>query len=73
MWWFIGTFIASLVLASMMTPKAQKLQPSEFSAPTITEGKEFPVLFGTRDIEDMFVGWWGNTRTVAIKKKGGKK
>lgn len=75
-WWYIAVFIVALVVAYSMTPKAQSQKPAglgEIQAPTAEEGREIPVLFGTRDIDSANVVWYGDLRTVAIKKKGGKK
>lgn len=52
-------------------PKAAVLE--DFDIPTATEGKEIPVLFGTRDIKNSNVMWYGDFKTRAIKKRGGKK
>lgn len=74
MWWYIAVFIVALVVAYAYAPKPEstaKLQQVE--APTADEGREIPVLFGTRDIKQSNVVWYGDIKTVAIKKKGGKK
>ena len=42
-------------------------------APTAEEGRDIPVLFGTREVKSANVVWYGDVRAVAIKKKGGKK
>lgn len=49
-------------------------QPEEIQIPTANEGSPIPVLFGTRDIKDSNVVWYGDIKAVPIKKKsGGKK
>ncbi|MBS67294.1 MAG: hypothetical protein Tp170SUR191951_94 [Prokaryotic dsDNA virus sp.] len=76
MWWLIAVFVATLVLAFAFMPKAQTAPPpgiNEVQAPTAEIGREFGVLFGTRDIVGPNVVWYGNVRLVPIKKKGGKK
>lgn len=75
-WWYVAVFVAALVVSYSLTPKPQNAKPSglgDFKVPTAEEGREIPVLFGTRDIEGPNVVWYGDLRTVAIKKKGGKK
>jgi hypothetical protein len=75
-WVYAIVFIASLVLSYALMPKPQTQPPAglgDIKAPTAEEGREIPVLFGTRDIESPNVVWYGHLRTVAIKKKGGKK
>ena len=45
----------------------------DIQAPTAEEGREIPVLFGTRDVKGPNVVWYGDFAAVAVKKKGGKK
>lgn len=76
MWWYVATFVVALVVAYAATPKPQSQPPAglgDIKAPTAEEGREIPVLFGTRDIEGPNVVWYGDFRAVAIRKKGGKK
>lgn len=76
MWWYIAVFIVALVVSYAMAPKPQSQPPAglgDVKAPTAEEGREIPVLFGTRDLEGPNVVWYGHLKTVAIKKKGGKK
>lgn len=75
-WWYVSVFVVALVAGYALTPKPQNAKPvglGDFKVPTAEEGREIPVLFGTRDIEGPNVVWYGDLRTVAIKKKGGKK
>lgn len=75
MWWFVAIFVVSLVIAFAI-PKPQIDAPvavTEITAPTAEVGREFGVLFGTRDLAGPNVVWWGDLRIVPIKKKGGKK
>ena len=63
-------------VAYAVMPKPQSQSPAglgDIKAPTAEEGREIPVLFGTRDIEGPNVVWYGHLKTVAIRKKGGKK
>lgn len=75
-WWFIVIFVVALVVGYALTPKARATPPpglSQIQAPTAEEGREIAVLFGTKDVQGPNVVWYGDLRTVAIKKKGGKK
>lgn len=76
MWVQIGLFVASLVISYLTRPKVKYDSPKpgtiEAKA-TATAGGEIPVLFGSREITGPNIVWWGDTKTVAIKKKGGKK
>lgn len=76
MFWFIAAFVVGLILAFSYMPKPQINKPAGFGdvqAPTAEEGREIPVLFGTRDMLGPNVVWYGDFRSVAITKKGGKK
>lgn len=76
MWWYIAVFVVALVVAYATMPKPQSQPPEglgDIKAPTAEEGREIPVLFGTRDLEGPNVVWYGDFRAVAIRKKGGKK
>lgn len=76
MWWYIAVFIVSLVVSYAMMPKPQSQPPAglgDINVPTAEEGREIPVLFGTRVLYGPNVVWYGDLRTEAIRKKGGKK
>jgi len=71
MWWYVATFIVSLVLAASMRPKSQSQPASglnDVQAPTADEGLPVPVLFGTRVIEGPNCVWYGDLRSEPIKK-----
>jgi hypothetical protein len=75
-WGFAIVWVISFVAAFAMMPKPQSAPApglSEFTAPTAEEGREIPVLFGTRVMEAPNIVWWGDLQTVAVRKKGGKK
>lgn len=72
-WWFVIIFIVLLVVAYAMMPKPQTQPPpgvGEVKAPTAEEGREIPVLFGTRDVEGPNVVWYGDLRVEPIRKRG---
>ena len=76
MWFYAIIFVAALVVSYNMMPKQESDPPvglDSIQTPTAEIGREIPVLFGTRKIEGPNVVWYGDLRTVAIKKKGGKK
>lgn len=76
MWSYIAVFIVSLVVSYAMMPKPQSQPPAglgDINVPTAEEGREIPVLFGTRVLYGPNVVWYGDLRTEAIRKKGGKK
>jgi len=74
MWYFV-VFVVALGVSYAMMPKPgrQNVEPGTIESPTAEEGREIPVLFGMREIKGPNVVWYGDIRTVAIKKKGGKK
>jgi hypothetical protein len=76
MFWNIVYWVVTTVISYALQPKP-KSQPAaglgDFKVPTAEEGREIPVLFGTRDVEGPNVVWYGHLRAQAIKKKGGKK
>ena len=76
MWLQIAMLVVSAVISYATRPKIQNAKPaslSDFDVPTAEEGREIPVLFGTRDIEAPNVVWYGDMKAKAVKKKGGKK
>jgi len=75
-WVYAIVFVVALVVGMSMIPKPQNAKPAgldEFNIPTAEEGREIPVLFGTKDIAGPNVVWFGDFRADPIKKKGGKK
>ncbi len=75
MWYFIA-FAALLVATYAFAPKPPQAPPAgldAIKAPTAEEGREIPILFGTRRIRSANVVWYGDLRTTAIKSKSGKK
>lgn len=76
MWWFIAGLAVALIGAAFLAPKPQSVKPSglgDFDIPTAEDGREIPVLFGTRILRGANVVWYGDFKAVAVKKKGGKK
>ena len=50
-------------------PPTNNLEPdSDINAPTAVEGKPVPVLFGTKRIKGPNVVWYGDLKSIAIKK-----
>jgi len=71
MWWFVAIFVVSLVIAYAMIPKPQNAKPAgldDITVPTAEEGREIPVLFGTKLIEGANLVWYGDLRSEAIRK-----
>lgn len=76
MWWYIIVFVVALVLVVSMIPKPESRPPpglGDIKAPTAEEGREIPVLFGTKDVEGPNVVDYGDFAAVPVYKEGGKK
>ncbi|NLW82310.1 MAG: hypothetical protein GXY42_11655 [Desulfovibrionales bacterium] len=76
MWVQIALFVASLVISYLTRPKTNydKPKPGTVETGAVAQaGGEIPVLFGTRDITGQNIVWYGDIKTKAIKKSGGKK
>ncbi len=68
---FVIAFAVSLAVTFAMQPKTQPTKAAglgDFTVPTAEDGREIPVLFGTREITGPNVVWYGHLRTVAIRK-----
>jgi hypothetical protein len=76
MWVELGFFVASLVIGYIFRPKVKYDSPKPGTVEakaTATAGGEIGVLFGSREITGPNIVWWGDVKTKAIKKSGGKK
>ena len=71
---YLVAYIVILAISMALAPKNKQegMKPGELKAPTAEEGREIPVLFGTRDITAPNVVWYVYVTTKAIRKKGGK-
>lgn len=72
MWWFVAVFIVALVVAYAMAPKPQNAKPiglEDVTVPTAEEGREICVIFGERVIDGPNLVWYGDMRTMAIRRQ----
>ncbi|TPI10277.1 hypothetical protein [Mesorhizobium sp. B4-1-1] len=70
MLWQIALAIISFASQLLLGPKPQNAKPKsleDFQAPTAEEGRELGVAFGTVDIADPNVTWYGDLLRRAIK------
>jgi hypothetical protein len=77
-WPLVALWIATAVIAYAIRPKPKTTVPTaatleEFQAPTAEDGREIPVLFGTREVAAPNVVWYGDLRTEPIKAPSGGK
>jgi hypothetical protein len=73
MFWFAIIFVVAFAIAYATMPKPKEPQLGTVESPTAEEGRAIPVLFGTRWIKQTNVVWYGDIKTEAVRKKGGKK
>ena len=76
MWPFIAGLVLAIGAMYVLKPKQQKIPPAGFNdldVPTASDGREIPVLFGTKNIKSANVVWYGDFRSDAIKSSGGGK
>jgi uncharacterized membrane protein len=75
-WVQLVIMIVSALISYALAPKPPQPKPAsltDFDAPTAEEGRPIPVVFGTVWIKGPNVLWYGDLRSVPIRKKGGKK
>jgi hypothetical protein len=63
---------ASVATSLLIQPAAQNREPPELEdiqAPTAEEGREIPVLFGTRNIKGANVVWYGDFESIAVRRR----
>lgn len=75
MFWFILA-IGYAIYAYKHIPQPEIQPPptiGDVQTPTVEEGTEIPVLFGTREVKSAIVVWYGDFKSVPVKKKGGGK
>lgn len=73
MWFWAVLYIAVFAIAYATLPKPKAPAIGTFEAPTAEEGRSIPVFWGTRELGQANVVWYGDIETEAVKKKGGKK
>lgn len=69
---FLLAATASWAVGQSMIKVPDDVAPDEsdpYSAPQSTPGNPIPLVFGTRRVKGVNVLWYGNTKSVAIKKK----
>ncbi len=65
--------IISAALQAAMAPKPEAPKPGKLDVPVADEGRNNRVAFGTNIDKSANIIWYGDARTKAIKKRGGKK
>lgn len=74
--WYVVVLIIAVIAAYALRQHPQSQPPAglgDIDAPTAEIGREIPVLFGTRKLSGPNVVWYGDLRTIPVRKSGGKK
>lgn len=74
-WAYLIIMVIGAVYAATNQPKTPTpvaLTMDDVRAPVAEIGKEIPVVFGTRDIANANVVWYGDLRTSPVQTKSGK-
>jgi len=74
-WIYLIMLVVGTAYSMSNQPKQEKptaLTLDDAKIPSAEIGKSIPVLFGTREINDANVVWYGHLRTTAVKTKSGK-
>jgi hypothetical protein len=69
-------FVVTSLIAQALAPRPPAPRPAaldDVQAPTADDGREIPVVFGTVWLNGPNVLWFGDLRTTAIRRRGGKK
>jgi hypothetical protein len=72
----LALIVVSAIVTNALRPKPEPPKAaslSEFDVPTAEEGRAVPVIFGTVWVKGPNVIWYGDLRSTAIRKRGGKK
>ena len=72
-WVVIIVFAAYSYANAPKAPEPPAASLEDFGAPVAEDGKELNVIFGTVWLKSSNVVWYGDLRSKAIRKKGGKK
>lgn len=71
MWGNIAFWVITTVISSALQPKPKSnIRPAglgDFDVPTAEEGREIPVLQGTRDLLAPQSVWYGHLKTKKVK------
>lgn len=69
-WGAVVGWIVTTIISAAFAPKAKSPKPAglgDINVPTAEEGREIPVLFGTREIKGVNTLWYGHLKTKKVK------
>ena len=74
-WWFLilGADVIFTTRWMNKKPKETKDIPTPMTAPTVQDGVNIPVLFGSRMIKSPMIAWWGDVSITKVEVPGGGK
>jgi hypothetical protein len=77
-WTYLIALVITTTLSYFLAPKPKYNAPkaaglNDFTVPTAEEGREIPVLFGTRDLAGPNVTWYGDLLVEPVQKSSGGK
>ncbi len=73
MYYYIVVFIVALLLSALLAPKQQNAVPeTPGDVPSISDTQQVPVVFGTVELDQPNVVWYGDLRVTAITSNSGK-
>lgn len=70
-WEYLAVLVIAIIIGVALAPKPQSNPPAgfdEIQVPTAEEGREIPVLFGTRRLTGPNVVWYGDLESVPVQK-----
>ena len=74
-WWIVAQVVISVISSIIASKKQSATQAaaSNIEVPTVQEGTSIPILFGTRDLENISVVCYGKIKAEKVYASGGKK
>jgi len=73
-WWVTALVWAGVTLFNRIfqpkLPKPKNAEPEAFQGITVEDGRTIPVLWGTRQIKNANIGWFGDLSQTAIVQSG---
>ena len=74
-WWAFGLGLDIILTTLWMSKKPKETNdiPTPMTAPTVQDGVNIPVLFGSRMIKSPMIAWWGDVEITKVEVPGGGK
>lgn len=74
-WWAFGLGLDIILTTRWMSKKPKETNDisTPMTAPTVQDGVNIPVLFGSRMIKAPMIAWWGDVGITKVEVPGGGK